>query len=94
MGSSPELVGVWLPAIPISTFTMEKKKTPNVISVLWRQSPQPTGGEFLQKGEKIALVNIHQTQMKVAGALAELISGSNGSATGCRTDTAATQQTS
>lgn len=79
---------------PSPLLRWKRKKNPNVISVLWRQSLQPTGGEFLQKGEKIALVNIHQTQPKAAGALAELISGSNGSATGCRTDTAATQQTS
>lgn len=64
------------------------------ISVLWRQPPRPTGGELLRKVEKISLANIHQTRPKAAGARAELISGSNGSAAGCRTDSAATRQTS
>ena len=94
VGSSPEPARVCPPAIPISPFTTEKKKTPNVISALRRQPPRPTRGEFLQKGEKIVLANIHQTGPKAAGAPAELISSGNGSAVGCGTDSAATQQTS
>lgn len=71
-----------------------KSPEADIVSALWRQPRRLTGGEFLWKVEKIALATTHQTRPKAAGAPAELLSGSNGSAVGCRTDSAATQQTS
>lgn len=54
MGSSPEPAGVWLPAIPISTFTMEKKKKTQMSLVCFGGSLRSRlGVSSCRKGKKL-----------------------------------------